>query len=69
MKYSQFYYWWKKFNGVDKQSSCQWLPVTFSDEKEEPSSLLVHVGDAKLEIHHPFDPVLFRQVIKVLNEQ
>lgn len=69
VKYSQFYYWWKKFNGMDKQSSCQWLPVVLSNEKEEPSSLLVHVGDATLEIHPPFDPVLFQQVMKALNER
>jgi hypothetical protein len=64
---SQFYYWRRKLRGsrTDIKQPIRWLPLNM-----EPilikDSIIVHIGQATVELNKGFDQDLFREIIQIL---
>ncbi|WP_083910399.1 IS66 family insertion sequence element accessory protein TnpA [Effusibacillus pohliae] len=69
----QLWYWLRKLKKTEQHpesSRLRWIPVhvdeTSSDGTSGPSSLLVKVGSATIEVRPGFDPALFADVVRTL---
>ena len=71
----QLKYWLYKAKNMppspSSTSSPRWVPLTVADghpKADVSSSLVVCVGQARIELHAGFDPGLLREVVRALGE-
>ena len=71
----EFHRWVRKFADETPAkepvaaAAIQWLPVQIADAQgDDPSTLVVHVGSAAIEVRSGFSPSLLKQVVRVLSD-
>jgi transposase-like protein len=67
----QLKYWLRKLNhfSSSKPSSTTWLPLAIASppaQPSSPSSFLVRVGHAGIEVKPGFNPELLREIVRAL---
>ncbi|WKB35514.1 helix-turn-helix domain-containing protein [Terrilactibacillus sp. S3-3] len=66
IKISQFRYWRRKLHLTHPiQSSGRWTSLLIEDERKD-GPLLIHFGQARIEVHSGFNPDLLADVVRVL---
>jgi len=71
IRYSRFHYWRRKLR-VDQAEEGQpvkWLSLELENAKQvslAPDSIAVHIGQVTIELKKGFDPLLFREIVQVL---
>lgn len=64
---NRFYYWRKKLQPAktSNKQQVQWLPIETAETKP-CTKVIVHLGEARIEIPRNFDRFQLREIIRVL---
>ncbi|WP_407653222.1 hypothetical protein [Alicyclobacillus acidoterrestris] len=68
MSLHRFWYWSRKLrtlNQVERSEEIQWLSVGMGEPSWE-DTLIVQVGNVRIEVGQRFNPVLLQQVVQAL---